>query len=62
MKTLKLIILAAILGPFVAIAAGLLFWMGRPIQEASRDLIVDDDLLADDPGVDVDSGEDHDGH
>lgn len=60
MKVLKVVILAALLGPLVAISTALLFWLGRPLEEQQRDLVVDDDLLADDPGVDVDSGEDDD--
>lgn len=34
----------------------LLFWLGRPIEEARRgELVVDPELDSDDPGVDVDA-------
>lgn len=38
----------------VAIGSSLLFWLGRRSREVRGEIVVDGDLLADDPGVDVD--------
>jgi hypothetical protein len=38
----------------IAIGSPLLFWLGRSGQPPRSEMVVDNDLLADDPGVDVD--------
>jgi len=42
----------------IVIASPLLFWLGRA-SSPRGELVVDEDLLADDPGVDVDSDDAH---
>lgn len=44
-------------GCVVAIASPLLFWLGRSAVKGRGEMVVDSDLLADDPGVDVDGDE-----
>lgn len=55
-RTAKYIAIAAGSLLIIAIGAPLLFWLGRPLRDRHPpgDTVVDAELLADDPGVDID--------
>lgn len=40
----------------VALAAPVLYWIGRPLPPERGNMVVDDGLLVDDPGVVLDEG------